>query len=314
MYNSPTETSNPIAEVHSDSKTIQRKSEDSIEIEELIEQQTGWRTAELKIDRSNHLVQNVVLAGQVSKNGYRYSESALKSAPELYENKPVFLDHAPTGRRPQERSTRDLVGSIVNTRYEDNRIKGDIRVLETESGKTFLALADSEAPSVGMSHVVIAARSADRKTVEQIRDVVSVDAVVFPATTTSLRENEHETRDDQFDALVAERDNLRAERDHWKVTAEELQRRQETIHSRVLAEKEIQSLINELSLPAFAVTKSLLAKLRTATDSVARRQLIQERLELLQELRVQSPTSAERTEAVPSFDDDRFISALSRAR
>jgi hypothetical protein len=68
-------------------------------------------------------------------------------------------------------------------------VRGDIRVLDTDSGRTFLALAESDTPGVGMSHVVLAERNADGTIVEKIRDVISVDAVVGPATTRTFRES-----------------------------------------------------------------------------------------------------------------------------
>ncbi len=135
-------------------------------------------------------MRNVALTGAKSRNGYCYSEQALRGALPLYENKPVFLDHASGTRRPHERSTRDLAGSIVNVRFEENRIRGDIQALETDAGKTLLALAASDSPAVGMSHVVLAQRTADRTSVERIHDVVSVDAVVFPATAATFRESD----------------------------------------------------------------------------------------------------------------------------
>ena len=141
----------------------------------LIERYADWHNG-AAVEPQQRLVRNVALAGRESKNGYAYSEAALQGAVALYEHKPVFLDHAADKSRPQERSTRDLVGSIVNPRYDAGRIRGDIRVLETESGRTFLALAESDAPGIGMSHVVLAERSGDGALVEKIHDVISVDA------------------------------------------------------------------------------------------------------------------------------------------
>lgn len=146
----------------------------------LTEDITDW-SSQLAIDPQARLVRNVALTGQDSKNGYRYAESALRAAAPLYHHKPVFLDHAPDRLKPRDRSTRDLVGNIVNPRFEDGRIRGDILVLDTESGRTFLALTKNNLPGVGMSHVVLAQRSSDGSTVETIRDVVCVDAVINPA-------------------------------------------------------------------------------------------------------------------------------------
>lgn len=158
-------------------------------LQQLTEHIRDWRTEQVIIDRAQRLVRNIALTGLESKNGYRYSEEALRQAIPLYENKPVFLDHAQSPARPYDRSTRDLVGSIVNPRFENGRVRGDIRTLDTEAGRTFLALAETDTPAVGMSHVVLAERSPDKSVVETIHDVVSVDAVAFPATSSTFRES-----------------------------------------------------------------------------------------------------------------------------
>jgi hypothetical protein len=158
------------------------------ELVPLTEHIADWRGPDLRVDFAARLVTDVVLSGPVSRNGHRYSPEALQQAAPLYDRKPVFLDHAPNLARPFERSMRDLVGSVLNPRYEADRIRGDVQVLDTEAGRTFLALIDSGSPAVGMSHVVLAERGRDPLVVARIHDVVSVDAVVFPATTQGLRE------------------------------------------------------------------------------------------------------------------------------
>lgn len=157
---------------------------------QLTEHLRDWSAHGLEIDRAARLIRNVALAGLESKNGYRYSASALREAVPLYEDRPVFLDHS---RRPFERSTRDLVGSIVAARFDGGRIRGDIRAVDTEAGRTFLALAETGAPAIGMSHVVLAEMNAEGTIVERIVDVISVDAVAFPATTSSLSEQTGES-------------------------------------------------------------------------------------------------------------------------
>ena len=129
----------------------------------LTETISEWQK-DFSVDHAAQIVRNVALTGRESKNGYTYSEAALIDAVDRYEHKPVFLDHSADRNRPKQRSTRDLVGSICNARYVEGRIRGDIRVLDTESGRTFLALVGNEAPGVGMSHVVLAAKSADGQT------------------------------------------------------------------------------------------------------------------------------------------------------
>lgn len=160
--------------------------------QQLTEHIRDWCTADVHVDAEQRLVRNVALTGLQSRNGYRYTEQALREAVPHYADKPVFLDHAAHVSRPWNRSTRDLVGSIVNPRFEEGRIRADIQALGTEAGRTFLELAASDSPAVGMSHVVLARRSRDKSVVESIHDVVSVDAVVFPATAATFRENTHD--------------------------------------------------------------------------------------------------------------------------
>jgi hypothetical protein len=158
-------------------------------VSRLREQVADWRL-QSEFDQSARVLRNIALTGRESKNGYRYSEAALRGAAALYDQKPVFLDHADKRVEPALRSTRDLVGSIVNPRFEEGRVRGDVRVLDTESGRTFLALVEGNSPGVGMSHVVLALRSVDGAVVERIQDVLSVDVVVRPATTVTFRESE----------------------------------------------------------------------------------------------------------------------------
>ena len=158
-------------------------------VSRLREQVSDWRQL-AEFDQPARILRNIALSGCESKNGYRYSETALKQASRLYDQKPVFLDHAEKRTEPAARSTRDLVGSIVNPRFEEGRLRGDVRVLDTESGRTFLALVEGNSPGVGMSHVVLAQRSVDGAVVERIEDVLSVDVVVRPATTSTFRESE----------------------------------------------------------------------------------------------------------------------------
>src|SRR5437870_725900 len=109
-------------------------------LQQFVEHIHDWRSGEVLCDAAGRVVRNVALTGTQSRNGYRYTEEALRNAVPLYENKPVFLDHAANLARPYERSTRDLVGTIVQPRFEAGRIRGDIQVLPTEAGNTFLAL------------------------------------------------------------------------------------------------------------------------------------------------------------------------------
>ena len=259
------------------------------------------------MEREERLVRNVALAGRESRNGYVYSESALREAVGLYERKPVFLDHGADRGRPQERSTRDLVGSIVNPRYEEGRIRGDIRVLETESGETFLALVESETPGVGMSHVVLAERAADGLTVERIRDVISVDAVVGPATTRTFRES---VESDEA-ARLAERGELLAEIAALQARRDELAGEVSQLVSGAEqgGASAIRHLLQESGLPEFACGAVFERQLLCA-DAGLRRELIAERRELLRRAAALGPRSVERGGETAGDDRQKFVAAI----
>ena len=298
-------------------------------IETIVEECADWQSG-VAVEHESRLVRNVALVGQVSRNGHAYSEGALQAATGLYERKPVFLDHSSDARRPHERSTRDLVGSIVNSRYAEGRIRGDIRVLDTDSGRTFLALAESDTPGVGMSHVVLAHRSADGKEVERIEDVISVDAVVGPATTTTFREStsssqvtSNEPDGNRAALLKRKRDvasgeitelqnqlaQLRAERD-------ELQSRLDQHETALRSEsfrQEWRRTAAETGLPDYAITDEFLRQLETLEDDGSRRLLLRERVELLQRASVDQPRSALRAavgkgQGRPT--DNEFVAAV----
>ncbi|MEZ6056541.1 MAG: hypothetical protein R3C01_07540 [Planctomycetaceae bacterium] len=300
----------------------------------LTERLHDWHQ-DLTVDRTSRLVKNVALTGRDSKNGYRYSEAALQAAVVMYDHKPVFLDHAADKNRPHERSTRDLVGSIVNPRFESGRIRGDIRVLDTESGRHFLAMAEADTPGVGMSHVVVARRSADGQTVEQIADVVSVDAVINPATTTTFKESVQTGVTDAATLLASESavsplsppgEQCRQDEESvspstpLRVTessqttpveeseislTEQLQQERDSLLKRLhqieqqreqeAREQRMEALLLESSLPQSAITPFFKEQLRQAPTENIRQQLIEDRRALVSLATTRHPLASERT-------------------
>lgn len=279
----------------------------------LTEHIVDWYS-QLHVDHSQRTVHNVALAGIRSKNGYRYREEALQNAAPLYEQKPVFLDHARDRSRPHERSTRDLVGTVINPRYDGGRLRGDIQVLDTESGRTFLALADSQAPGVGMSHVVLAERSSEDGDVERICDVISVDAVAFPATTQTFQESRSDDTaatdaDNVAPALLEEQlSELQRERDSLREQLQALREREADAETDRLLQRELESS----GLPAFAVTDLFRRQLREA-DPAGRADLLAERRTLIESLCRQRPSSSERI-GRPADDATQFVAAVRRHR
>lgn len=148
---------------------------------------TEW-CQEATCEADGKFVRNVLLCGNQSRNGYAIPESAFgRGASTLYEGKPVYLDHSPAGTE-HNRSVRDLVGHVVGVRMEGGRPRGDIHVLDTESGNLFLSLAKEKRRGLGMSHVAMYKFNKGRTSVEAIEDVISVDVVCGPATTKTFTE------------------------------------------------------------------------------------------------------------------------------
>ena len=274
----------------------------------------------LSIDAQQRLVQNVALTGLKSRNGYSYSESSLRDAVHLYEGKPVFLDHAPDHSRPHDRSTRDLVGSVTNTTFAEGRIRGDIRVLDTESGQTFLKLLEIDSPGVGMSHVVRARRSTDGTSVEQIADVISVDAVINPATTSMFRESTEIESDQNRNVSQDANDHDRPQlQEQLRTLREEqllLQQRNTELNARVASlqsQNQVHELLAEAKLPDQAVTDFFVKQLESASDEQTRRLLIGDRLAIISQQRPDRPIaqSQERLAISESTQgDDIFIEAI----
>jgi len=288
-------------------------------LQQLTERIADWRSSATQIDRSGRWVRNIALAGRDSRNGYQYSREALTEAVQLYEHKPVFLDHAERLTKPFERSTRDLVGSIVNARYEGDRIRGDIRVLDTEAGRTFMALAEAERTPVGMSHIVLARRSPDRKQVEAIEEVVSVDAVMYPATTQTFRESAavgqvaglpadagsfgHEP--EEIERLIQERDGLLEQLQSVRQELEQLQAQQSR-------ESERLRLLAESGLPEFALTDEFRELILTEEDDDRCRTFIEERKQLLRQQTARRPSSRSRQQTGQETLSDQTIVSLIR--
>ena len=272
----------------------------------LTEQCHQWQDG-LAVDQNTRRVTGVALAGRHSKNGYHYAEQALAESVPLYENKPVFLDHATHPSKPNERSTRDLVGHVVNPRFEEGRVRGDIVVLETESGQTFLQLVKAGAPGVGMSHVVLARRSADGKEIEAIEEVVSVDVVVNPATTTTFREScapegsPLSEIQEQLDSVTQQRNQLRVDLEEAHGQLSDLRR-----------ECFISQALEQSSLPASAVTPLFREQLQQAGTEQECRDLLHDREQLYaMNNRDRSPvTSNSRVSRPHSLSDEEFVRQL----
>ena len=164
------------------------------------------------IDDEAKFIRNVVLCGNESKNGYSYPATCFKSLDHvvsLYEGRPVCINH--NLNNPGVRDVRDIAGFIRNVRFEAGKPMGDIEVESAiDCGVDLMALAKKGRRGIGMSHTARCKMSRDKKTVELVEAVITVDVVVNPATTTTFFEQEQE-QDMELEQLKADLETVKSE-------------------------------------------------------------------------------------------------------
>lgn len=149
------------------------------------------------------LIRDVLLCGNVSKNGREIPPSAFKSeahVKKLYEGKHVFFNHLSPekfrGTYEQQklvattRNVQELAGFITNVRFENGKPRADIQTAGAYLGEQLRDLVSARVPNVGLSHVAAyrTSRKGEKLLVESVEDVATVDVVISPATTSTFRE------------------------------------------------------------------------------------------------------------------------------
>jgi hypothetical protein len=126
------------------------------------------------------LAVTIIKAG--TANGLNYSPELLQKHVPLFEQRPVFCDHAQGGFfGPENRSVRDLVGEIVTPRWDaaTQSIKAKLNIYPHANWLRDLALNAARHPWFGLSADMWLSRN-DRD-VALIHSVESVDIVINPA-------------------------------------------------------------------------------------------------------------------------------------
>jgi len=254
-----------------------------------IKNQFDGAFAEVSVDTEQRIIRNAALVGQVSKNGRRYTAEALKNGVDKYEGAKVYLDHpSEADEKRGWRRIRDLAGKIENARFDGQKIRGDIRLINTDGGKLAFEIATSLPDIAGMSHNAFGKyrRENGVEVVESIDKVVSVDVVTEPATNNGFYESDlnsnkgvqemdytqvtmvglkearkdlvdtlmnegKESRDDEFQKVIKENESLKTEKDELKKKLDEMQVKE------ALAQKEatIDKVLEESKLPDEAKTE-----------------------------------------------------------
>jgi len=158
------------------------------------------------VDKEAGYIRNVCILGPYSKSGYAIADEAISEAMPRYEGKPVFLNHyllTEEGKRkgPKSRDVRDYTGNVRNVRKVEGRLRADLQLTGPNKDMA-LAAAEACGQGVGMSHVAQYGYSKDRKKVERIGEVYSVDLVAFPATVDTFAESERTAELEQIDKIA----------------------------------------------------------------------------------------------------------------
>ena len=263
------------------------------------------------------ILHGIKILGMESKNGRRYTDSAMSNAVTKYEGAAVNVDHP---EKEGARSFRDRIGTVEGVHHRPgNGLFANVQCNSRHPDTaTLVGWVESNPSAVGFSHSIRAKGSvdADKKfVVEEIMSVNSVDLVTNPATTAGLFEQtepEEKERGDtvEFAELTLEEiakkrpDLARAmqesqkdadaqkalleERDALKKANEEFTMKETVaVHC-----GKVDALLKESKLPKTAVTEEWKAFLYAA-DLEAVTKMIEERKTLVGSIGTTLPKSKE---------------------
>ncbi len=148
-----------------------------------------------KIDEANGIIRDVKVLGIESKNGYTYPLAAQRKAVSLFEGAEVNIDHSPREAALKSRVMIEGWGVIRNPRVKDDGTYGDLHYLKTHQETERNLERIRKGFRVGLSpvsEVILKSPRGGKPYVEEIVNVVSVDFVRRPATTTNLFESERQ--------------------------------------------------------------------------------------------------------------------------
>jgi hypothetical protein len=160
---------------------------------EALQEYADSRGVTVRVDRAAGVLRGVKLIGLESLNGRRYRPEALSAAIGLYEGAKVNVNH-PAGGPLAPRDYRDRLGVVRQVEFRAGEgLFGNLHFNPKHALAEQLAWdAEHNPRNVGFSHNVMArlARDGERKVVESITHVHSVDLVADPAATQGLFEQE----------------------------------------------------------------------------------------------------------------------------
>ncbi len=149
--------------------------------------------SEDRVDKAAGIIRGVKILGFKSRNGRRYLREAVAKAVPMYEGRGVNIDHRKPNEQISERSMRDNFGELRNVHLREDGLYGDLHYLVSHAEADTVAERAEKFPNqIGMSHDAAGQtlREGNEVVVESIDEVISVDLVLYPATTDGLFESE----------------------------------------------------------------------------------------------------------------------------
>ena len=214
---------------------------------------------EANIDKENKIIRDVVLLSRFSANNREYTNDCLNKSIPLFEGIKAFANHSKKGETG--RDIRDLIGKYENIKIVDEKVKGDLSLVDGTDW--LLSIAEKMPDLVGNSihgqgrwH-----KSNGKEIIEGLVNLYSVDVVTNPATTVSLFENEEGKQNIKEDKVM-----------EWKdISISELQANRLDVYESIIAEgvssrnDEVKTLKEENDSlkqknDEYAVKESLIAK------------------------------------------------------
>ena len=149
------------------------------------------------VDEAGGRINGVRLVGTRSRNGRVYPEAVLRQAVPLFEGVPVYIGHHfdPTTMVPREPPPEAKFGRIVNARFDNAGIAGDLKYNPKLQFAPAFAWACQNDPSMyGFSQLArvtwrLAPDRDGNRVAESIRQVASVDIVAEPGATSTIFES-----------------------------------------------------------------------------------------------------------------------------
>lgn len=171
--------------------------------------------------REGNVIKNAKILGLVSKNGYKYLETAVKNAVDKYKDATSFADHSWGDRKVSEQ-----LGVIKDPYYVEGKgvfAKEVVFNPEHPLTKQILWWAENYPNKMGFSHDISGIMDAKKENVTEISIVHSVDTVTTPATNKGFFESEKKEIDLEKESLESKSEN-EDKMDLSKITLDDLKK------------------------------------------------------------------------------------------